>query len=176
MKTIDVKGQPCPKPLIATKKALKELNNNEALKIVLDSPNAKNNVLKYLGDNGLEAELRQDGEVFEILVNTNEGFDEEIDAAAYCSSDNNKAKEYVFVFAKDRIGEGDEVLGKKLAGSFLETLWEMDQRPSKVIFLNSGINLCLKESPYLDALKALKKLGVELVLCGTCVEYYNKKE
>jgi selenium metabolism protein YedF len=176
MKIIDVKGQQCPKPLIETKKALKELNKDEALKIVLDNPNSKNNVIKYLGDNDLEAEVRQQGEVFEIIVNNAAEFNEEIDAAAYCKTDADKDKGYIFVFAKDRIGEGDEALGKKLAGSFLETMWEMEEHPATIIFLNSGIHLCTKDSPYLDALKSLEKLGIGILICGTCVEYYNKQD
>jgi len=176
MKTIDVKGMQCPKPLIETKKALKELNSDEALRIILDNPNSKSNVLKYLGDNDLEAEVRQEGEVFEILVNNADAFNEEIDAAAYCKTNSKKDEGYVFVFAKDRIGEGDEPLGKKLAGSFLETMWEMEEHPTTIIFLNSGIHLCLKDSPYLDALKSLEKLGIGLLLCGTCVEYYDKAD
>lgn len=176
MKTINVKGLQCPKPLIETKKALKELGSNEPLRIMLDNPNSKNNVLKYLSDNELVAEVRQEGDVFEILVNKTDNFKEEIDAASYCSTDSNKDKGYVFVFAKDRIGEGDEELGKKLAGSFLETMWEMEEKPGQIIFLNSGILLCLKDSPYLDALKSLEKLGVKILLCGTCVEHYNKAD
>lgn len=174
MKTIDVKGLQCPKPLIETKKALKELGKDEALRIILDNQNSKNNVLKYLSDNDLEAEVKQEGEVFEILVNKTDEFNEELDAAAYCSTGSDKGNGYVFVFAKDRIGEGDDVLGKKLAGAFLETLWEMDERPTKLIFLNSGIFLCLKESPYLEALKSLEKLGIEILLCGTCIEFFDK--
>jgi len=176
MKTIDVKGLQCPKPLIETKRALKEMSSNEPLRIVLDNPNSKRNILKYLSDNDLEAEVRQEGDVFEILVNKTEEFKEEIDAAVYCTTDSNKKKAYVFVFAKDRIGEGEEPLGKMLTGAFLETMWEMEELPGKIIFLNSGIFLCLKDSPHLEALKSLEKLGIELLLCGTCVEYYNKTD
>lgn len=175
MKTIDVKGLMCPKPLIETKKALKELNKDEPLRIILDNQNSKNNVIKYLSDNELEAEVRQDGHVFEILVNKTAAFKEEIDAASYCKADNSNT-DYVFVFAKDRIGEGDDVLGKKLAGAFIETLWEMDERPSTLIFLNSGIFLCLKDSPYLEALKSLEELGIKILLCGTCIEFFNKTD
>lgn len=176
MKTIDVKGLQCPRPLIETKKALTELSSNDSLRVILDNPNSKNNVLKYLSDNGLEAEVIQKGEVFEILVNNTGVFNEEIDATAYCTPSSGKDKGYVFVFAKDRIGEGDEALGKKLTGSFLETLWEMDEHPSTIIFLNSGIHLCLKASPYIDTLKSLEKLGIGILICGTCVEYYDKAD
>lgn len=176
MKIIDVKGLQCPKPLIETKKALKDLNSDEGLRIILDNPNSKNNVLKYLSDNGLDAEVKQDGEVFEILVSNGVEYNEEIDAAAYCTTDSKKDTGYVFVFAKDRIGEGEDALGNKLAGSFLETLWEMEERPSRIIFLNSGIHLCLKDSPHLEALKSLEKLGISILICGTCVEYYRKTD
>ena len=96
MKTIDVKGMQCPRPLIETKKALKDLKGEEGLRIILDNPNSKNNVLKYMSDNDLVTELRQDGDVFEILVNNTADFNEEIDAASYCLSKEEKEKSRIF--------------------------------------------------------------------------------
>ena len=84
MKTIDVKGLQCPKPLIETKKALKELDENEPLRILLDNQTSKNNVIKYLGDNDLEAEVKQEGDVFEIFVNKTDEFNEEIWVLLVC--------------------------------------------------------------------------------------------
>jgi hypothetical protein len=41
--------------------------------------------------------------------------------------------------------------------------------------LNSGIFLSLQDSPVLDALKKMEESGIEILVCGTCLDYYNKK-
>ncbi len=51
MKVIDTRGQKCPAPLIATRKALREDPEGEAVKILTDSRNALNNISKFLDDN-----------------------------------------------------------------------------------------------------------------------------
>jgi len=47
MKTIDVRGKQCPMPLIETKKALKETEENENLKILIDNPTSAKNVTHF---------------------------------------------------------------------------------------------------------------------------------
>ena len=78
------------------------------------------------------------------------------------------------VFAKNRIGEGAEELGKMLVSGFLNTFKEMEKLPQKVIFLNSGIDLVLKDSPTIPILKEYEAQGVELLACGACLDFYKK--
>jgi len=174
MKTIDVKGLKCPLPLIETKKALKQLPDDEVLKIIIDNEISKNNVIRFLTDNGIKPEISKRGNIFEVLVNQHNVDLENVDAEKYCIIETPESNNYIFVFGKDRLGEGSEDLGFVLAGSLLNTLKEMDNLPTKIIFINSGINLVLKGSPTLLPLKELVKSGVELIVCGTCLNYFNK--
>jgi hypothetical protein len=52
---------------------------------------------------------------------------------------------------------------------------EVDIKPTSLVFLNSGIVLTLIDSPVIDSLKKLEKIGVEILVCGTCLDYYQKK-
>ena len=174
MKIIDVKGLKCPLPLIETKKALSKLPDNESLKIVIDNEISKNNVIRFLGDNGIKSETLKNGNVFEVLVNQHNVDLKNVEAEKYCKIDPIGKDNYIIIFGKDRLGEGSEDLGFVLAGSLLNTLKEMDNLPTKIIFINSGINLVLKGSPTLLPLKELEKSGVELIVCGTCLNYFNK--
>jgi len=176
MKTIDVKGLKCPLPLIETKKALKQLPNDEALKVIIDNEISKNNVIRFLKDNGIESEISRNGNVFEVIVNQHNVDLENVEAENYCTIDLPEKDNYIIVFGKDRLGEGSDDLGFVLAGSLLNTLKEMDKLPTKIVFINSGINLVLKGSPTLLPLKELEKAGVELIVCGTCLDYFNKIE
>jgi selenium metabolism protein YedF len=176
MKIIDVRGKKCPMPLIETKKALKELAEGESLKVVLDSETSVQNVMRYLKDNGITAEQQKKGSEFELLVSKSGKIETLSEVDPYCEAPVPTDKSYVVVFAKDRIGEGDNELGLVLAGSLLNTIREYDVLPQKIIFLNSGINLVLKGAPALVHLTELEKRGVELITCGTCLNYFEKTD
>lgn len=176
MKIIDVKGKKCPMPLIETKKALKELGDDESLKVILDSETSVLNVTRYLKDNGITAEQHKKGNVFELIVSKTGHVAELTEVDPYCETSPEVDKSYVVVFAKDRIGEGDNDLGLVLAGSLLNTIKEYDVLPQKIIFLNSGINLVLKGAPALVHLTELEKRGVDLITCGTCLNYFEKAD
>jgi len=172
---MDVQGLKCPMPLIQTKKALKEIGKDEALKIIIDNKESKTNVMRFLKDNGGEAVLKEQDGIFEIIANKSEDDIELTDAEAYCVTSSEEVKnDYVMVFGKNYIGEGSEELGKVLMGGFLEALLYQDDRPTKIAFFNSGVLLVLKDSQYLDTFKGLAEMGIELLVCGTCLKYYDK--
>ena len=174
MKVIDVKGKACPLPLIATKKALKESDKDELIKIVIDSETSVKNVVRYLKDNGIKVKQQIVGDSFELIFNK-DGEEPVIEEAeAYCASSESDEQGFVVVFGKDRLGEGSEDLGKMLVGGMLTTLVEEERTPDKIIFLNSGINLVLKNSPVLNLLIELESKGSELLSCGACLDYFDE--
>jgi len=63
-----------------------------------------------------------------------------------------------------------------LIKAFVNTLPEITLKPKTIVFLNSGIFLALKDSPVIDSLIKLEHLGVEILVCGTCLDYYQKKD
>lgn len=176
MKIIDVKGKKCPMPLIETKKALKEIGTSQALKIITDSENAVKNVTHYLEDNSMPVSTVKVGNAWEISVNKGEQDIENTVPEAYCATSEEKDNSYVVVYAKDRIGEGSDELGNALVGAMLNTIKEMDTLPQKIIFMNSGINLVVNGSFVIPQLKELEQKGVEMISCGTCLDYFDKME
>lgn len=176
MKIIDVKGKNCPMPLIETKKALKEIGKDEALRIITDSETSVKNVTHYLEDNSMDVSTVKSGDAWEITVNKGDEDIENTQPEAYCSSPVEKDNSYVVVYAKDRLGEGSHELGNALAGAMINTMNEMDTLPTKIIFMNSGINLTIKGSFVLPQLKELEQKGVEMIICGTCLDYFDKMD
>jgi TusA-related sulfurtransferase len=51
MKIVDTIGNPCPAPLIATRKALREARSGEAFEVRTDNPDAFRNISRFLDDN-----------------------------------------------------------------------------------------------------------------------------
>ena len=88
--------------------------------------------------------------------------------------------EKVIVINSDKMGRGDEKLGARLMGNFLKTLLSAEKNhgcPNSgsvgLVLYNSGVKLAAKDSPVLETLQSLENLGVEIISCGTCVNFYG---
>lgn len=81
-----------------------------------------------------------------------------------------------FVVNSDSMGEGNDPLGKVLIGAFLKKLWARPEKPSTVIFYNSGVLLLDKQAGFMDVLVGLEEAGVELLACGTCLDDYKMRD
>jgi hypothetical protein len=67
-------------------------------------------------------------------------------------------------------------LGAKMMGSYLRKLCQADPKPSTLVFYGPGVRLATEGTPVLDALEILHKAGVDLVLCSTCLGFYELKD
>jgi len=79
-------------------------------------------------------------------------------------------------FASARLGEGNEELGTVLMRSFIKTLKELDPRPRWMLFLNGAIFLTTDGSALLDDLRELARGGTEILSCGTCLDFFFRKD
>jgi intracellular sulfur oxidation DsrE/DsrF family protein len=52
-------------------------------------------------------------------------------------------------------------------------LSEVAPVPDTIIFFNSGVKLVVEGSPVLEDLQALSEHGIEILVCGTCLGYYE---
>ncbi|PIQ88884.1 MAG: response regulator SirA [Candidatus Omnitrophica bacterium CG11_big_fil_rev_8_21_14_0_20_42_13] len=80
------------------------------------------------------------------------------------------------VINNEILGRGNDDLGRQIMGSFLRKLCLENNKPEKIIFYNSGVKLLVKNSGVFDAIELLLKSGVDLIACGTCVNYYELKD
>jgi selenium metabolism protein YedF len=175
MKTIDAKGKLCPTPLIMTKKALGEIAGEENLEVLIDNETSMKNVTRFLEDNGMKVLTEKRENVFHIFVNKTGEIPESNKVEDYCEVDLPKTSNLVIAFQRNRLGDGAEELGTILIKAFINTLPEVTVKPKTLVFLNSGIFLAISDSPVLDSLKKLENNGTEILVCGTCLDYYQKK-
>ena len=82
----------------------------------------------------------------------------------------------VVVIANDKMGEGSEELGKTLLKAFTFALTQQDNLPKTILFYNGGASLTCEGSPMLEDLKTLEAEGVEILTCGTCLNFYGLTE
>lgn len=164
MKIIDCKGLNCPLPVINTKKYFDSIESGEAV-IIVDNDVARDNVHKFATGCGYEAVITGENNEFKIAINKKDTTKKE-----------DNTEEFIIVISTNKLGEGDDALGEVLMKGYIYTLSENDKLPSKLIFLNSGVKLAINESQVLESLKKLESNGVEILSCGTCLDFYGVKE
>lgn len=167
---VDARGQACPKPVIMTKK---ELDNMEEgiLTTIVDNEVAKENVSKLATSMGYSFSVHKTKEN-EYYIDINKGNVKE--EVSVCIADT--FKDMTIAFSSDIMGKDDAELGKILMKSFIYTVSESTPYPSTMIFFNYGVKLTCEGSPVLDDLIALEKEGVEIISCGTCLDFLNIKD
>ncbi|MDD5450723.1 MAG: sulfurtransferase-like selenium metabolism protein YedF [Desulfovibrionales bacterium] len=179
--TIDCRGLACPQPVLRTKQALEEISTGSII-VIVDNEAAKGNVTRFAESQGCKVSVKKREGVFYLAI----GEKEESKATGImppegltCQPGQQKMpskKETVFVFKSDQMGTGDAALGKILVQALLKTLSSLDEKPNKLIFYNRGVYLTTDASEVLPALKDLAANGMEILVCGTCLDYYHLKE
>lgn len=166
---LDCRGLACPQPIVNTKKALDKINGEELI-IILDDASSCKNVERFVQSQGYAAEVRQRDQDFYIhvertpIATTNEA--PQVDQ---------KPKDIVIYISSRHLGSGDEDLGSFLMKAFLKTLLDIETLPSRLILVNSGVQLAAEGSKVLETLQTLSERGVEIICCGTCIEFYELK-
>jgi len=82
----------------------------------------------------------------------------------------------VILINRNGIGEADPVLQLRLVGTYLKLLDENNILPGAICLYTEGVHLAVDGSPVLEVLQSLEKKGVRLILCSTCLNYYNLAE
>lgn len=189
MITVNAMGDICPIPVVKTKKALGELNGPGEIEVLVDNETAVKNVTKMARSSGAEAESEQLGDKqYRVLITVGEDAAEKLknakspavqpqgqtqqEAAAGCRT----CVGTVVAVGSDRMGEGSEELGHILIKSFIFALTQLDDLPDKILFYNGGAKLTVEGSESLADLRTLEEQGVEIMTCGTCLDYYGIKD
>jgi selenium metabolism protein YedF len=174
-KTIDTSGKACPQPVLMTKEALDA--EVDELTVIVDNPAAKENVSRFVLKQGHQIqEIKEVGSNYQItIIKSGNAVSSEVAPEDYsCEVVPSKSKA-IFV-SKDKVGEGDDELGRNLMKAFIFTLNEVEKTPSHLIFMNSGVKLCIEGAEALPNLQKLEEKGVEILVCGTCLNFFGVAE
>jgi len=167
IKTVDGRGLACPKPVLETKKALENLTG-ETLITLVDNAIAVENVKKLLTKLSYSFEVTTKDNYFEIKILITKGEIQSMETV-----EEKSLKDQSILFTSNKIGKGDDTLGQVLMKGYIYTLSEMTELPKYIMFVNSGVELTTKGSESIDDLRALEDRGVEILSCGTCLDYLS---
>ena len=168
MITVDAMGDNCPIPVIKTKKAMDALAGPETIEVLVDNEIAVQNVTKMAASAGGKVTSEQKAEKEYVVTIEMEG----APAAEADAEDDNT----VVVISSDRMGTGNDELGKVLIKGFIFAVTQLDKLPKTMLFYNGGATLTTEGSDSLEDLKSLEAQGVEIMTCGTCLDYYGLKD
>ena len=175
MEVLDGFGKPCPMPLVMVKKELDAGNTD--VRIRVDNETAVKNITRLAGKKGLGFVVEDIEGGFLISLGGEVGVDVEVPAAAAaCSTSGNSCGYSVFI-GKDHVGEGDAQLGYNLMKMAIYTLTQAEVPPMNLLFMNSGVKLlCGDEAQIIDSVKELMDKGTDVLVCGTCLNFYEIAE
>ncbi|PAB58467.1 sulfurtransferase-like selenium metabolism protein YedF [Anaeromicrobium sediminis] len=165
---IDARGLQCPKPVIETKKILDKLQDGSIVTIV-DNEVAMKNVSKLAQSMAYDVDVKQIESDYHINI-----YKGSMEPMVNMSKNTNG--ETVILIGDETLGQGAEELGKILMKGYIYTITEYDPYPKSILFINSGVKLTIEGSEVIDYLRGLEKEGVEILSCGTCLDYYKIKD
>ena len=170
-KIIDARGLPCPQPVILTRNAMREAD--EVTTLVTSSDQVAN-VRRLAEKAGWQATVSEGEDGFSIHLRRDRGAAAPApEPAAMAVAPGGPT---VVAVPSDQMGRGEAELGGVLVRAFFHTLTEMDDLPRSIIFYNTGVKLAVQGSPIEDDLFALAARGVEILVCGTCLGYYDLRD
>ena len=177
---IDARGDQCPIPVIKTKKALNEVKEPSVVEVSVDNEIAVQNLSKMAKQKKLEYSCEKINEQHYIIkIKTGDLSEVQDDQVKEAQNNQgevcypNRKTNTVVVLSSNQMGQGSEELGEILMKGFVFALTELDELPSTVLLYNSGVKLSTQGSKSIDALKTLQAQGVEILSCGTCLNYYD---
>ena len=176
--TVDARGLACPQPVILVKKTIEE---NEEVTVFVDNDTAVENIRRLAAkaackfsvterDVGTwEITLKRTGAAVQVPEGASAGEEEGSGIAV----SGKKTCPLVVILSDNRMGRGDDALGDILIRSFIHTLLQLKPLPAAIICYNAGVKLAARDSAVLDDLQQLEKAGTDILVCGTCVNYFG---
>ena len=177
MKTIDVRDLACPGPVLKLRDLFDE--GEREVRFHVADELSRSNVSRFAASRGAEVEVEDPGDG-SFLVSVTAGEDagearageEELLACEVPETVAGAGPRMVQV-TSSTMGAGDDELGALLMRSFLKTQAQLERTPDAIIFYNDGVKLCCEGSLLLDDLRSLEAAGIEIIACGTCLNFFE---
>ncbi len=180
LKRIDARGLPCPGPVVEAKKTL-DAGGFDVLELLVDNMTAQENVCRFVTHAGHRiAGIDREGETTIIRIQRSGGGEEADQDLSKPDSPEavrkTRAGVATILIARDVLGAGNDELGALLMRGFIKTLLDAEELPARIILMNGGVRLAVEGAVTLGSLRELEAGGMEILACGTCLDYFGLKE
>jgi len=168
---INAVGDQCPVPVVKATKALKEFKEAGTLEVQVDNEIAIQNLTRLANSKKLKhSSEKLSDELYKITMRV-EGPVEMSEADINCAVDNRG--DFVVAIDTDIMGRGSDELGKTLMKGFIFAVSQLETLPKTMLFYNGGVKLTTEGSVSVEDLKNMEAQGVEILTCGTCLNFYG---
>lgn len=167
-------GLACPEPVIRCRN-LVEQKHPASLTVFVDNAAASENVTRFLMKNGYIVLSKQEEE-YRWSITAHIGENASADRMCPVCQVTESApapKKTLVLITTPVLGQGNDELGSKLMENFLATLPEFGDALWRIILLNGGVKLAATSGKSLDSLKKLEASGVDILVCGACLTFYD---
>ena len=172
-------GDACPIPVVKTLNAIKELKGADVIETMVDNETAVQNLIRMADKKGcaVKSEKISDKE-FKVIIEVGEAaLAAPVDTEnVVCELPKSGKKNTVVVISSKAMGHGGDELGTALMKGFIFALSQQEQLPTTILFYNGGANIPVEGSVSLEDLKNMEAQGVEILTCGTCLNFYGLTE
>ena len=178
MITINAIGESCPIPVVKTLNAIKELKGPEVIETLVDNEIAVQNLTRMADQKGyaVKSEKLSDKE-FKVTITVGDAPQvQSAEEPVSCILPRTGRKNTVVVISSKAMGHGGDELGTALMKGFIYALSQQEQLPSTILFYNGGASITCEDSVSLEDLKSMEAQGVEILTCGTCLNFYGLTE
>ena len=170
-KFIDAKGKACPMPVIIAKKEID--SGVKFFEIEVDNKIAVENLKRLANSQGFKTIIKEENGNFKVsFSNGCEECEEVLNKILGKKSLGNWS---IFI-SRETIGDGSKELGKSLMKMFIYTISEGEDLPKSILFMNGGVKVPTLNEQAVEHLKTLQDKGVELLVCGACLNFYGLEE
>lgn len=174
---VNAVGEQCPIPVVKAARALREMREAGTLEVRVDNEIAVQNLTRMAAGHGLTARWEKTGEreytvTVEVSAPVGEAPLEEPEMV--CTPAGGAG--LLVAVDTDSMGRGSEELGRTLMKGFLYAVAQLPRLPETMLFYNGGAKLTVEGSDSLEDLRRLETQGVEILTCGTCLNFYGLTE
>ena len=171
MVLVDARGDACPLPVVKAKQAIAQLEGPGQVEVLVDNEIAVQNLTKMARQKGYETQAEKQSPGQYRVLFTVGPVQEAAAPASVCTPDVRTGA--VVAIDSVQMGQGSAELGQALLKAFVFALTQQDRLPRTILFYNGGASLSCEGSPLLEDLRELEAQGVEILTCGTCLNFYG---
>lgn len=167
MHVVDARGLGCPKPILLAEEALSKIEEGTVM-VIVDNEASAENLKRYAERFGLYYEVEKVGQEWKVKLV--KGF-----TCSVPTEKEKSSKKLLIVITSHIIGS-DENLGRILMKAFFETMIATNIKPNTLFLMNTAVRLSTVDDEFVEILKKLEKMDVEIFTCGTCLKYFNLED
>lgn len=176
---VNAMGDACPIPVVKTLNAMKELTAPDTIETLVDNEIAVQNLTRMADKKGCKVSSAKLGEKeYKVTIEVGEtALAQPVESEnVVCELPRTGKKNTVVVISSAAMGHGGDELGTALMKGFIFALGQQEQLPSTILFYNGGASITCEGSVSLEDLRSMEAQGVEILTCGTCLNFYGLTE